>query len=168
MPSTEFVVQPALRILEFQGRLTFGAESEKRYEELCAFIRAGSRHFIFDLSGVADADAAGIGFLVTCLTAILRVNGSLALAAPSNRVLYSLLITRLDTVFPLFESVEKALRHGAAQDSWCGAASQAAAGPWPAFFRRFPRVTCSGGPAAFPDRQRTGLRPGAAREANAT
>src|SRR5713226_7580571 len=102
MPSTAFVVQPALRILEFQGRLTFGAQSEKRYEEVRALLRDGRRHFIFDLSRVPDMDSAGIGFLVSCLTTILRVNGSLALAAPSNRVLYALLITRLDTVFRLF------------------------------------------------------------------
>src|SRR5713226_5434525 len=114
--SSEFAVRPGallepLRLLEFRGRLTFGAESEERYEEVRALIRAGARHFIFDLSRVPDIDSAGIGFLVACLTTILRVSGNLALVAPSNRVLYSLLITRLDTVFPLFESVGDALRY---------------------------------------------------------
>src|SRR5262249_54442873 len=111
--SSESVSQPALRTVEFRGRLTFGAESERRYEEVCAMIREGTRHFIFDLSRVPDIDSAGIGFLVESLETILRVDGKLALVAPSNRVLYALLITRLDTVFSLFDTVEKALPYAA-------------------------------------------------------
>ncbi len=119
MASSEFVIQPgalpqarALRTLEFTGRLTFGAESERHYEELRAQIGKGARHFVFDLSRVPDVDSAGLGFLVACLTTILHADGSLSLAAPSDRVLYALLITRLDTVFSLFDSVEKALGQG--------------------------------------------------------
>lgn len=99
------------RVLEFSGRLTFGPESEARYEELRVLVEQGTRHLILDLSRVPDLDSAGIGFLVTCLTTVLRVDGTLSLAAPSNRVLYALLITRLDTVFPVFESVEAALEN---------------------------------------------------------
>ena len=98
-----------LRVLEFRGRLTFGEESERRYAELRGHLEQGARTFIFDLSRVPDIDSAGIGFLVSCLSTVSRAKGELWLAAPTNRVLYVLLITRMDTVFPLFESLEAAL-----------------------------------------------------------
>ena len=98
----------ALRILELSGRLTFGPESEGWYEEMRLSIEQGCPNFVFDLCGVPDMDSAGIGFLVTCLTTVLRAGGRLYLAAPSDRVLYSLLITKLDIVFPIFENVEAA------------------------------------------------------------
>ena len=98
----------ALQTLELSGRLTFGPESEKWYGEMRSHIEQGCPNFVFDLRGVPDMDSAGIGFLVTCLTTVLRAGGRLYLAAPSNRVLYSLLITKLDTVFPIFENVDAA------------------------------------------------------------
>lgn len=97
------------RVLEFTGRLTFGAENEKSYGELRRYVELGEKTFIFDLGSVTDMDSAGVGFLVTCFTTVLRGGGELRLAAPNDRVLYVLLITRLDTVFPVFESVEAAL-----------------------------------------------------------
>lgn len=98
-----------LRILEFTGRLTYGEQSEERYEELCRHLQEGAREIVFDLSRVPDMDSAGLGFLVMCLTTIERSGGQLRLAKPSNRVLYALLITKLDTVFALFDSVEAAV-----------------------------------------------------------
>ena len=97
------------RVFEFRGRLTYGPFSEQRYQDLRAEIERGSRYFVFDLSQVPDVDSAGIGFLVECLTTVRRAQGALCLAAPSERVLYSLRITRLDSLFPAFESVEAAL-----------------------------------------------------------
>jgi anti-sigma B factor antagonist len=98
------------RVIPFSGRLTFGADSEKRYAELRRHVERGERNFIFDLGQVPDVDSAGIGFLVTCFSTVIRAGGELRLAAPGNHVLYVLLITRLDTVFPIFESVEEATR----------------------------------------------------------
>lgn len=97
------------RILTFSGRLTYAPENEQRYEEFRTAIEAGARDFIFDLQHVPDMDSAGIGFLVECLTAARRVGARLALAAPSSRVLYALLITRLDSLFAVYETVEAAL-----------------------------------------------------------
>ena len=97
------------RVFDFSGRLTYGPTSEERYQELRADIGSGARHFVFDLSRVPDVDSAGIGFLVECLTTVRRAGGGLSLAAPSERVLHSLLLTRLDGLFPVFETVEAAL-----------------------------------------------------------
>ena len=102
------LADPPPRVLALTGRLTFGPENERSYEEMRRHIERGERRFIFDLSRVPDIDSAGVGFLVTCFTTVLRAGGELRLAAPGNRVFYVLLITRLDTVFPIYESVEAA------------------------------------------------------------
>ncbi len=99
-----------MEVLVFRGKLTYGLESERRYEELCARLQQGSRCFLFDLREVPDIDSTGIGFLVTCLTTVARAGGRLCLAAPSSAVLHSLAITRLDRLFPAFEDVDTALR----------------------------------------------------------
>ena len=98
-----------MNVLEFRGKLTYGLESERRYEEMCAGLQGGSRFFLFDLREVSDIDSTGIGFLVTCLTTVLRAGGRLYLASPSDSVRHSLVITRLDRLFPAFDSVEAAL-----------------------------------------------------------
>ena len=104
------------RILQFDHRLTFGRECERHYQELRNHIEQGTRHFIFDLRLAPDMDSAGVGFLVMCLTTVRRAGGELRLAAASSRVLYVLLITRLDTVFPIYGSVGEALQAGLATD----------------------------------------------------
>lgn len=104
--------QHAIRVLRFSGRLTYGPASEERYAELCGAIRQGARHFVFDLSAVPDIDSAGIGFLVESLTTVRQAGGILCLAAPSYRVRRSLLITNLESVFPVAESAEAVLRDG--------------------------------------------------------
>ena len=100
----------AARVLEFKGRLTFSEQSEQHFAELRRYIEEGARTFVFDLRQVPDVDSAGLGFLVTCLTTAQRAGAELRLAAPSNRVLYALLITKLDAIFPVFETVEAALQ----------------------------------------------------------
>lgn len=103
------VQEDAVRVLAFSGRLTENSASEEKYQQLRADIDEGIRKFVFDLSQVSDLDSAGIGLLVACLATARRANAQLRLAAPSNRILYCLLITRLDAVFPVFETVEAAM-----------------------------------------------------------
>ena len=102
-------MRQSVNVVEFKGKLTYGLESEQRYEELRARLEGGSRCFLFDLQQVPDIDSTGIGFLVECLTTVIRAGGKLYLAAPSDSVLHSLAITRLDSLFPAFESVDAAL-----------------------------------------------------------
>ena len=97
------------RVITFNARLAHGPEAETLCRELRAETERGARDFVFDLSRVPDLHSDGIGFLIMCLTAVRRAGGRLYLAAPSNRVLYSLLIARLDTFIPVFDSVEAAL-----------------------------------------------------------
>lgn len=99
----------APRVFELTGKLTEGPESEEIYRALRAEIDRGVGNFVLDLSRAPDINSAGIGFLVECLTAVRRAGGRLILVAPSKRIRHALLTTRLDTVLPVFDSVDAAL-----------------------------------------------------------
>jgi anti-sigma B factor antagonist len=72
----------------------------------------GKRHFVLNLAGVAYMDSSGLGQLVSMWTSIRNKKGYLALLNPSKRVQRLFEITRLHTVFDIFEeepaAVEKA------------------------------------------------------------
>ena len=72
----------------------------------------GKRHFVVNLAGVDYMDSSGLGQLVSIWTSIRNKNGYLTLLNPSKRVQRLFEITRLHTVFEIFEeepaAVEKA------------------------------------------------------------
>jgi len=96
-------------LVTFQGRVTFGRQTEQCRSTLKENLGAGDNRFVFDLGGVEYVDSAGIGFLVSCLTTLGQAGAKLRLAAPPERVRHVLQITRLDTVFAIFDKPEAAL-----------------------------------------------------------
>lgn len=102
---------PGTQVVSFHGRITFGKETEHCRVQLKELLEQGERRFIFDLGEVEYVDSAGIGFLVTCLTTMGRSGASLRLAALPERVRYVLGITRLQSVFDIFEDRQQALNN---------------------------------------------------------
>jgi len=72
----------------------------------------GKRHLVLNLAGVDYMDSSGLGQLVSIWTSIRNKKGYLTLLNPSKRVQRLFEITRLHTVFDIFEeepaAVEKA------------------------------------------------------------
>lgn len=97
------------QVVSFQGRITFGRQTEQCRQILKELLAQGERRFVFDLAGVEYIDSAGIGFLVSCLTTLGQAGAKLRLASPAERVRYVLGITRLHTVFEVCETREQAL-----------------------------------------------------------
>jgi len=72
-------------------------------------FKAGYRHFVADLRGVPSIDSAGVRALVRCLTTSQRLEGSFSLVAPNANVRAVLQAARLNSVFPIFDTLEPAL-----------------------------------------------------------
>lgn len=102
--------QDSTQVLRFQGRVTFGRETERCRQAMKDLLAQGERRFVFDLASVEYVDSAGIGFLVSCLITAANEGAKLGLAAPPERVQYVLGITKLDTVFTVFPTLEQALK----------------------------------------------------------
>ena len=95
--------------VQFQGRLNYGEQSQRRYAEMCRELESGSRTVVFDLSQVPDINSEGIGFLVMCLATVQQAGGELRLASLSRGVQEALAMTKLAPVFTMFESVDAAV-----------------------------------------------------------
>ncbi len=98
------------QVVRFQGRITFGRDTERCRQVLKDLMSQGTRHFVFDLKDVEYIDSAGIGFLVSCLITLGSEGARLRLSAPPERVQYVLGITKLDTVFEIHPDLDTALR----------------------------------------------------------
>ena len=98
------------QVIAFQGRVTFGRETERCRQVLKDLLGQSERRFVFDLSKVEYVDSAGIGFLVSCLITLGNEGAKLRLASPPERVQYVLKITKLNTVFHVFPSLDEALK----------------------------------------------------------
>lgn len=97
-----------LTVLNVVGRLVTG--SMPSLHALVSELVANRRVVVVvHLAAVTDMDAHGIGELVSSLTTVERHGGRMALIAPSPCVRQLLAITRLDTVFTIYDSEREAL-----------------------------------------------------------
>lgn len=95
-------------IIEVGGEIDVYTAPRLR-EHLVSVVAAGNYHLIVDMEKVSFLDSTGIGVLVSGLRRVREHNGSLRLVCSQDHVMKILRITGLTTVFPIDDSVEKAL-----------------------------------------------------------
>lgn len=78
--------------------------------DLAELMQDGSPRLIVDLSGVEFCDSTGVNVLLAAMRRAHEQGGSLSLVSPQAAVRKVLGITGLDSVFPVRESVEEAIR----------------------------------------------------------
>jgi anti-sigma B factor antagonist len=101
-------VRGDVRVLAPGGRLTIETEAVFSAAVRKAFA-AGQRQLVLDLAGVPYVDSCGLGVLAQAYVAAFRRGGSVKLANVNQRNRRLLTITRLLTVFDVFENVEEAV-----------------------------------------------------------
>jgi len=97
-----------IAVLDCAGRIVFGDESSLLREAARKLITENKR-VVLNLSGVSYIDSGGLGTLVSLYTTAHKAGGSIKLANLTERVGDLLQITKLLTVFEVYESEEKAL-----------------------------------------------------------
>src|SRR5207244_13037480 len=70
----------------------------------------GKRHFVLNLACVEYIDSSGLGQLISIWTSIRNKTGHMTILNPTQRVQRLLEITRLDTVFEIFQSENDAVQ----------------------------------------------------------
>jgi anti-sigma B factor antagonist len=101
-------VREDVAILTLKGRLTLG-ESNLVREKVAEEAAAGRFKIVVDLSGVDYIDSTGLGILVICFTSLKKQGGALKLVNPNKRNVELLLLTKLHTVFEVFNEVQDAV-----------------------------------------------------------
>lgn len=73
-------------------------------------LRIDQPHVVLDFRAVTHLDSAGVEALVHCLSAIVRRDGDLKLAALSLQAATILEVSRIGRLFEVFSTVEEAVR----------------------------------------------------------
>lgn len=101
-------IQPSTALITLQGKLLLGPESKELETLVPQLIATGHKNLVFDLHGVTHIDSTGIGRFIDTYTRLAKVGGKMCLAGASGAIRDSFHVTRLDTVFSFYPSVDAA------------------------------------------------------------
>jgi anti-sigma B factor antagonist len=103
-----------IRILDLRGRLTAGELGQALQNEVTAIVQQKVtpetvKNVILNLKQVTFIDSSGLGALIACHTITAENGGSLRLLKLSKRSAQLLILTKLTTVFQIFDDEEAAV-----------------------------------------------------------
>ncbi|MGH9558073.1 MAG: STAS domain-containing protein [Bryobacteraceae bacterium] len=101
-------VQDSTSVVTLRGKLMLGEEAAQIDALIPRLLKQGRKNLIFDLSGVTHIDSTGIGRFIDAYSRLAPMGGQMRLAGASGAVRDSFHVTRLDTVFKFYPSVEAA------------------------------------------------------------
>src|SRR3954470_22665943 len=96
-------------VLDMSGRITIGEGSVALRSASRRLLEEGKKKILLNLAGVGYIDSRGIGELVSSFTAINKEGGQLKLLNLTQKLQALLAITKLLTVFDVYESEAEAL-----------------------------------------------------------
>jgi len=97
-------------VIDVAGRITLGEGSSALRETLRDLVAKNQTKILLNLADVTYIDSSGIGELVSGYTTVTNTGGSLKLLNLNKRVKDLLQITKLYTVFEVFEDEAAAIR----------------------------------------------------------
>ncbi len=95
-------------IVDCAGRIVFGEESAD-LRDTVKMVITQSKRIVLNLSGVSYIDSGGLGTLVALYTTARNSGGSIKLANLTPRVGDLLQVTKLVTIFDVYDSEDKAI-----------------------------------------------------------
>ena len=96
-------------ILDLDGKVTIGEGSVALRNAIRRLLGEGQNKILMNLGGVGYIDSSGIGELVSSFTAVNKEGGTLKLLNLTQKIQDLLAITKLLTVFDVFDSEADAL-----------------------------------------------------------
>jgi anti-sigma B factor antagonist len=96
-------------VVDCAGRIVFGEESAD-LRDTVKMVVTQSKRIILNLSGVTYIDSGGLGTLVALYTTARNNGGAIKLANLTQRVGDLLQVTKLVTIFDVYDSEEQALQ----------------------------------------------------------
>ena len=96
-------------ILDLSGRLTLGSGTAVLHETLKDLIQNGHKNIVLNLGDVTYMDSTGLGELVSAYASARKQSGDIKLLNLTKRTHDLLEITKLYTVFDVYEDEERAI-----------------------------------------------------------
>ncbi len=99
-----------ITVLELSGHMELGEENSKVRSKFKEVLERGKTRVVLDLGKVEEIDSAGLGTLVSGYTSARNQGASMKLANPTEKFKNQLNMTKLVTVFEVYNSVEEAVK----------------------------------------------------------
>ncbi|HXE05171.1 MAG TPA: STAS domain-containing protein [Bryobacteraceae bacterium] len=98
-----------ITILDLDGRLVAGSDSSSLRERVVELADRKRLNIILNLKRVEFIDSTGLGTMVMCFTGIQKQGGALKLLNLSKRHIELLVLTKLTTIFEVFDDEQDAI-----------------------------------------------------------
>ena len=98
-----------IAVLDLTGRLVVSESLNDLRETVNQIVRSGQAKIAVNLAGVDYIDSTGLGTLVICYTTLQKAGGALKLFSLNRRNIELMLLTKLSTVFELFNDEQSAI-----------------------------------------------------------
>jgi anti-sigma B factor antagonist len=98
------------RILDISGKIVLGQGTMVVRNTIKDLLHNGVKHIVLNLAEVNYIDSSGVGELVSSFTTVAKEGGELKLLNLTTKVREILAITRLLTVFKVFDDEQAAVR----------------------------------------------------------
>ena len=96
-------------VLHLKEKLMGGLECADVKQEVQDLINQGYKNLIIDFAKLYWSNSAGIGALISCYHNFRKHSGQVKFARPTPKIRYYLQISKLDTVFEVYGTVEEAV-----------------------------------------------------------
>jgi anti-sigma B factor antagonist len=102
-------VSDGVTILSLNGKLIVGEATAALKEQIKSLTEQGVTNLVLDLAEVDYIDSSGLGTLVYCFSTFRKQGGKLKLMKLSRRNIELMLLTKLETVFEVFDNEQSAV-----------------------------------------------------------
>ena len=96
-------------ILDLHGKITLGENTGILRDELSSLLAQGQKNILLNMGGVSYVDSAGLGELVGAYTTATNQGGSVKLLNLQGKMKDLMQITKLHTIFAIFEDEQGAV-----------------------------------------------------------
>lgn len=100
-----------ISILDLDGKVTLGETNRQLHTALRELVMNGTNRIVLNLAKVRTIDSSGLGEIVAGFTTLKTNGGSLVLVNMPTKVMDVMTITKLYTVFDVFDTEREALAH---------------------------------------------------------
>ncbi|MCZ6514917.1 MAG: STAS domain-containing protein [Acidobacteria bacterium] len=98
-----------VRVLGIAGRITIGEETEQFRESIRGTVNDGKNRILLNLADVSYIDSTALGEFISCFTHVKNNGGQLKLLNLTKKVHELLVITKLITVFEVYDDEGRAV-----------------------------------------------------------
>ena len=101
--------QGAIHIINMQGDLIEASQADKLMEEVDEIIVKNNIRFVIDLGSLKYLNSSGLTILIRILTKARKAGGEAVISSVGKRIKELLVITKLNTVFTVADTVEQGI-----------------------------------------------------------